>query len=290
MASRMLRWSYEPLPPPPDPADPAVEVWRDLSGRIGALGERGAGWLRLHLPGLASFEFTLTGDEVVVRAASSARPETVEDQFHRTALPLVLQARGREVLHASAVTTPAGVVALCAEKENGKSTLAYALARRGYPLWADDAVAIELEDERAWTVSVPFTLRLRPASASHFEVAASSPPADPSVPRVVVTGAGGARAPMRAIFVLTRLRTVGDATTAIEVRRLDASDAFTALLANAYCFSLGDADRKQAMMRHYLALTRSLPVHALSYPSGLEHVEAILDTVEQTLAAGAPRD
>lgn len=290
MASWRLRWTREPLPEPPDPADPAVEVWRDLDGRLCALGERRGGRLRLHLPGLASYEFSLVDDDVAVRAAGDRR-ETVHDQFYRTALPLILQARGCEVLHASAVTTPAGVVALCAEKESGKSTLAYALARRGYPLWADDAVAIEIDREGAKAISVPFALRLRPESAAHFELAAASPAGAATARRVAATGDGGAEAPMRAAFVLTRLRTTGVATSAVEVRRLTPGEAFTALLANAYCFSLGDADRKQAMMRHYLALTRDLPVFGVRYPTGLEHLEAILDAIERPLAsesAGPP--
>lgn len=285
MASWHLRWTEGPLRPAPDPADVGVEIWRDLDGRIGALGERRADLFLLHLPGLACFEFGLAGDEVVVRAPPETRRETIEDQFFRTALPLILQARGREVLHASAVSTPAGVVALCAEKESGKSTLAYALSRRGYSLWADDAVAIEVEDERAWSFPVPFALRLRPASAAHFERAGTPPAPDPPARRVAAAGSANGRAPLRAAFVLTRLRAAGGAAAAPEARRLAASEAFTALLANAYCFTLGDPDRKQAMMRHFLMLTRELPVFALRYPTGLEHLEAILDTLESALAS-----
>lgn len=49
--------------------------------------------------------------------------------------------RGYEGLHAAAVQTPDGVVALAGPSGTGKSTLALELVSRGYPLFADDVLA-----------------------------------------------------------------------------------------------------------------------------------------------------
>jgi hypothetical protein len=57
-------------------------------------------------------------------------------------LPSVSVARGREALHASAVDTSLGVVAIAATSGTGKSTLASALIRRGWPLFADDVLTL----------------------------------------------------------------------------------------------------------------------------------------------------
>ena len=57
-------------------------------------------------------------------------------------LPNVSLAHGREALHASAVETPQGVVAIAAPSETGKSTLAAELTRRGWPLFADDVLVL----------------------------------------------------------------------------------------------------------------------------------------------------
>lgn len=57
-------------------------------------------------------------------------------------LPNVSVARGREALHASAVDTPLGVVAIAAPSGTGKSTLASELIRRGWPLFADDVLTL----------------------------------------------------------------------------------------------------------------------------------------------------
>ncbi len=78
---------------------------------------------------------------------TEASPDSIEDTYRRGVLPLVLQLRGHEVLHASAVSTASGLLVLCGVSGTGKSTFAYGLSRRGYPLWADDAVVLDIEDE-----------------------------------------------------------------------------------------------------------------------------------------------
>jgi hypothetical protein len=57
-------------------------------------------------------------------------------------IPNVGIAQGHEALHASAVETPLGVVAVAAPSGMGKSTLASELMRRGWPLFADDVLVL----------------------------------------------------------------------------------------------------------------------------------------------------
>jgi len=57
-------------------------------------------------------------------------------------LPLVAIARGYEALHAAAVRTPTGIVALAGASGAGKSTLAAELVRRGYGLAGDDVLVV----------------------------------------------------------------------------------------------------------------------------------------------------
>ncbi len=62
-------------------------------------------------------------------------------------LPNVSIAHGNEALHACAVDTPLGVVAVAAPSGTGKSTLARELIRRGWPLFADDVVILSRGSE-----------------------------------------------------------------------------------------------------------------------------------------------
>ena len=110
---------------------------------------------------------------------------------------MALQVSGREVLHASAVRSPAGVTALCADSETGKSTIAFGLSSRGYPVWADDLVAIEVSDQGGVAISLPFTMRLRPPSAALFKQTDSVPVDEHVSP-------GAENSPLAAICVLQR--------------------------------------------------------------------------------------
>jgi hypothetical protein len=218
----------------------------------------------MYVPGVGSFGFGLSGE---VRAVPDPGAERacVEDTFRRTITPMALQASGREALHASAVLMPEGVVALCAVSETGKSTLAFALGQRGFPLWADDAVVLEMAGSGAVAQPLDFCIKLRPASSAYFgpgdAPAAASPRPEP----------------LAAIIVLAR----SDApeSAAVDVQRLPAHRAFTAVLTHAYCFTLDDAAARRRMLEHYMALTAAVPVLEVRFRPGLEHVPAILDAI-----------
>jgi hypothetical protein len=257
--------------------DSPIEVWRDLDGGVCALGEYRGQTRSLRLPGLASFEFDTASDEVRAYAEPGVDHARIVDQYRRTVLPFAFQTRGYESLHASAVRTPGGVVALCAVKESGKSTLAFALARRGYPLWADDAVVVEVGAATVSALAVPFEIRLRPASAAHFGWRARDDGAP--APSDVAEPISLARAPLAALFVLERIRGARGPAH-VELRRLERAEAFTAVLTHAYCFTLDHAERKALMMRQYLGLVARVPIYALRYPSGLDQLPGILAAIE----------
>src|ERR1700681_3983242 len=161
------------IAPPARAFDPRFEVWRDLEGEVYAYAESCGDEYRMHLPGLASFRFSSRGDEVSAEINGATTEELVLDAYRRRVLPMALQVSGREVLHASAVRSRAGVMALCADSGTGKSTIAFGLNSRGYPLWADDLVAFEVSDHGTHAISLPFNLRLRPSAAALFGVSAS---------------------------------------------------------------------------------------------------------------------
>jgi hypothetical protein len=88
--------------------------------------------------------FHLSADLTALRYAVSA-PE--DRAWQRVLLDTVLWTvsllRGFELLHASAVRTRHGLVALVARTGGGKSSLAAELLRRGATLFADDIVALD---------------------------------------------------------------------------------------------------------------------------------------------------
>jgi hypothetical protein len=245
----------------PDPAVAEV-VWRSDDGAVAAYGSTSGAEHRMRMPGLATFSWRDEHDEVLAEPVD-AGPEEIEDAYRRCVLPMALHTRGLQVLHASAVRGPRGVVALCARSGTGKSTLAYGLSRRaGHELYADDAVAFDASGPGVTAVPLPFTLHLRPASAEHFGEAVAARPA------------GGERAPLAAVVVMERAAELG-------ARRLTAADAFTAALQHAYCFDLEARPRRRETAERYLELTARVPVHELTFPAGFERLPEILDLLEE---------
>jgi hypothetical protein len=261
-------------PPVPDEADPTVTVWRDGDGTACAYGQTKDGEHWVHVPGVGAFRFTSGREHVAALSLPSASPELVLDAYRRTVLPLLLQASGREVLHASAVRMPAGVVAFCAVSGTGKSTVACGLSRRGHALWADDAVCFDGSMSDVEALPLPFALRLRPASAALFAPGTTEQRSEQET----------SPARLAAIFVLERMTSDG----AVDLRRLLPSAAFLETLTHAYCFSMENQERRSAMARAYLDLAARVPVFRLAFNEGLERLEEMLDLIEGAVRTKPP--
>jgi len=77
------------------------------------------------------------------------------------------------------------------------------------------------------------------------------------------------------------LRRVEAASAPIAMRRLSSAEAFAAVLAHAYCFTLQDKERKRQMIRNYLGLTAGVPILDVCFRSGLANMPVTLDAIEQ---------
>jgi hypothetical protein len=267
------------LSPPVRTSNPEFEVWRDGEGEVYAYAEDLGDKYCMHLPGLASFRFSSRGDEIACAVNNATNEELVVDAYRRRVLPMALQVSGREVLHASAFRSAAGVIALCADSETGKSTIAFAFNIRGYALWADDLVAFEISVRGSRALSLPFNMRLRPSAAALFDrdspEFALSDSDDDLTP-------GTDTAPLVAICVLRR---DGTGAARVCVRPLSSGEAFAAVLSHAWSFALQDGERKRRMINNYLELVARVPIFDIAFQPGLENLPAILDAIEDLVSA-----
>jgi hypothetical protein len=219
-------------------------------------------------PGCAQYELH---DEAVI--ATPFRPgvgRVVEDTYWRSVLPLFLQHRGEQVLHASAVVGPGGVAGFCGRAGAGKSTLAFGLRLRGHRLWADDALVVSgVAPPR--TAALAGEMRLLPDAREHYDV--------PPDGRLLEGEIGEERD----LALLVVLDVPGAAP---QPRPLKSGEAFAAVVEQAYCYHLEAA--KRAMASDYLALLEHVPVVQLSRPAGLGGLEDFLDVVEGLMTTGMP--
>ncbi len=264
------------VPPPSVVANPKVELWRDTTGAIYAYGETRGDECWMHVPGVASYRFTRQGDDVAASVADGAHQDVVLDAYRRRVLPMAVQFRGCEVLHASAVQSPAGVVALCGVSQTGKSTIAFGLSRRGYPVWCDDAFAWDFTAGRASSIALPFELRLRPPTASFFRSTTRPNVSTKDDPASV----GCNRASVALLCVLQR----SDQQTApVEIRQLPFAQAFSDVLSHAFWFTIADAADKRRVIGNYIDLAANTPIYEVSFRSGLENLAHVLDSIEDTI-------
>jgi hypothetical protein len=264
---------------PPDPPNDAVQIWRGHDGGIFSYAYSASGRHWMRVPGVGSFGFLPGSDEVVAAPEGADRPHLVHDIYRRVVLPMALQALGREALHASAIRASLGVFALCGDSQTGKSTTAYALSRRGYDLWADDAVVVEIGAHAIKAIPVPFTARLRPRSAEFFGVTSQPPPGPPAN-----VGDDRESEALAGIFVLKRETDLA-AESGVEIRRLVATEAFPAVLTHATCFNLHDVERKRRMVEQYVDLTARVPVFEVRFLPGFHRLGALVHEIEEIAAA-----
>lgn len=249
-----------------------VNVWYSESGVCCARAFVDGSVRRIEWIGLGSFEFQLGSFEVRVTPQGEVRPDLVVDTFERLVQPVVLQALGLLVLHASAVQLPFGVVGFCARSGSGKSTFAAGLQRQGYEQFADDALVLRLSDSSVTAHALPFAPRLRAASAEYFSRATTDP-----APQL--TAVPGTTSPLAALFLVSR-QTDQEAPTMVE--RVSALQAFSAVLTHAHCFDMDDKPAVARLVSDYLDLTNAVPVFECRYQSGWDHFPEILDRIVET--------
>lgn len=238
-----------------------LEVWRNVDGSACAYGGRAEDGYWLRVPGVGEFSIRRVDETVDASVEPGVSCDLVEDTFRRIVLPLAVQARGDEVLHASAVFSAAGVVAFCGVSGTGKSTLAFAMGRHGYRVFADDALAVHSSAGGANAALLPFRLSLRDPAATFLGAR----------PGLHEPGPLPDRAPLLALCVLER------ATVEVHsVVRLSAAEAFTAVLAHAYCFTLAERERTHAMVDAYLDLVSRVPVLRLRFSPSLESLPSLV--------------
>jgi hypothetical protein len=183
------------------------------------------------------------------------------------------------MLHASAVRTPRGVVAFCGDSGAGKSTIATGLSRRGYPVWADDALLLEV-GARIGAIALPFVVRLRREPAEFFGLGWRGDGSSCDLSEIE-------RDPvdLAAVCVLKRRAGSGGG----EVTRCRRGPAaLTALLAHACTFNLSDLDRKRRMVAQYLAVAARIPVFEAGVQPGLERLPELLDQLEARIIHAEP--
>ena len=245
------------------------------------------GW-EMVVGGIARVHVDLYGSLVRVTYRAGADPLLLAHLVVDQAVPLVLVARGRTVLHATSVAEHGRAIAFLGPTGTGKSTLALGFAAEGALLVADDCLVVVFRGSCAEVVPSYPSGRLRPDSVDALGLGMSTAAAAGGKHRVTLACAKGVLAPavpLDRLFVLER----DDTLPGPIIHRLSPVVAAWSVARNAFRSPTpNDSDpvRSIGALAAVRPIIDRVPVFSLRYPSDLAALADVRDAVRQ--AASVP--
>lgn len=225
------------------------------------------------------------GREIVVDPIPRVEERLLRLFILGPALGVLLQQRGRLVLHASAVAVAGKAVLFLGRSGWGKSTTAAALYSRGHDMVADDVTAIQVDKDTGIPIVVSGfpQLKLWPeaAASSLGDVPETLPRVDSRVDkraRRVAQGFTQASMPVGRIYVL-------DEGERHEVELIEPQDALIELISHSYCIGLlGGASASSLHFLQCSSIVNNVTISRLKRHRSLSALSDLAQLVEEDLA------
>lgn len=221
---------------------------------------------RLAVDGAGLFHVSRSGRAIAhIAVERDGQHDAVSECVLGPALALALALRGTWCLHASAVVTPHGAIALLGESGSGKSTLAAFLGAVGTWGWrriADDALPVALAPDRV-------------DALPHFPQLKLPLDQQPSL-------GTPERMALRAIYVLSR---PDAAQVAAHIECLSPRGALLALVRHTVAACLFDEGLQAQHLEFCARTVTRLPVRSLCYPRGFDSLPCVREVILADLEA-----
>ncbi|HET9399521.1 MAG TPA: hypothetical protein VFO34_01100 [Candidatus Acidoferrales bacterium] len=219
-------------------------VWTAPSGEMWLSFYKLENKFLLRFSDIAEFAIDVRGSRIDCVRRDGVPETTFRHLLLDQVLPMVIQLRGGEALHSSAVVTPEGAIAFCGPTGSGKSTLAAIFCRAGDTLLTDDCLAISESGGELYAAPGYPGFRLWNEIAADFgwENRTKDCVAHYTSKRRVkqpddAAGFPREAARLRAIYILER----EDARDYMSIEEMSARDQMMGLL--SYCFRLDTTNR-----------------------------------------------
>ena len=246
-------------------SSPFLEIGRD-GDVLARIGDR----VRFHVR---------EGREIVLQTDHPEDGAEIETHLSSLIAGIVLHQREALALHASAVAIEGQAVAFAGASGVGKSTIASALALRGYPLLADDVCRIESMEDGPRVAPGPPRLRLWPDMAKALGRAPEALPSGrANHPKRLLADIAreGQSRPLRVVLRLA----LDTRSGAAELRPLHGPASVMPIDDLVYRTRLGRRLGRQAgIFRQLTALGGAVRVFRLTRPEGPPDVPRLLDLV-----------
>lgn len=256
---------------------------------------REPGGYRLRFPGLADFIVSADGREIVCEAMPGIPPVTTRHLLLDQVVPLVLNLRGHEALHATAILTPRGVCAFIGPTGAGKSTLAASFLYSGYPVLSDDCLVLEADEDAILATPAYPGLRLWDDAliALCMNVPHSRPVAHYSLKRRVGVGGNGTfpleRESLACIYAMAKSpEPVGEGRLdRATIEDLSLREQFMTVVASLFRLDITDRSMLKRQFEFAVKIISRVPVRRLRLPADFSSLPAVREAILADVSAGA---
>jgi len=268
-----------------------VMTWKEPDGTPWLTYTKTNGGYRIHYPYLADFLVDHRGTHVRCVAQPQTAPETIRHLFLDQVIPPLLNLRGREALHASAIQTASGACAFIGQSGWGKSTLAAAFHVMGYPVLCDDCLLLNDESDRVSVEPAYPGLRLWEDSRGVLfgNMLSTTPVSQNTTKRRIPTPEADAEniglQPLRTIYSL-QVHEDDEPVSNPVIEPLSVRAAFMELVECAFRLDLSDQAMILRQMRVLERVANEVPVKRLRLPDDLGVLPAAREMILQDLKAG----
>lgn len=226
------------------------------------------------------------GSEILVDVDAVENIDGIRLAILGYCLTALLFQRGFMVLHANALKTKRGAIAICGARRAGKSTLTTALYKRGYRVIADDLTAVDVRKDICTVVPGIPRLKLWKDTLAFFDESVETLrpiQADLNKYSFPLNGAfHNRKEPLHGIYILKP----SDKTASAQLHHLEGIEKFRALNDQLRTYLPEQLPHGSAwLMRTNSTLAQSVDVAVVERPSRGNSVNEVADIVEEDLFA-----
>lgn len=258
----------------------------------------GRTWLRygkspggyvLSFADIADFVIDSSGSQIACcNTRTDVSLETIRHLLIDQVLPLVVNLRGHDALHATAVATRRGVCAFTGPAGSGKSTLAASFVRSGYPLVCDDCLA--LSGDRA-IMTLPGYPGLRLWDDSIRALGARSENLKPVAHYTTKSRWQNSRRSdfcsttgrLARIYLLARARP-SKRSARVLIQELNQAEALMVLVKAAYRLDITDSAMLRRQFQFLSSVAERVPVKRLVVPNDFSALSEVKEAVLHDLS------
>jgi hypothetical protein len=238
---------------------------------------------------LADFFVSEEGKEIVCIPKMEIPKETIHHLLLDQVIPLVINLKGNEALHVSAVHTPQGVVAFAGPTGSGKSTVAGSFLKLGYPLLSDDCLVLMEKNESIYALPAYPGLRLWDDALSHLfgdngtheSVAHYTDKRRFNLEKRLAAHCTEPK-PLRRLYVIADLSEL-EGKTDIVIERLSSRDSFMALVRCAFRLDITDNNMLRRQFHFLERVASTVSVRRLVYPRDFRLLPTVREAILKDL-------